>query len=300
MLQLVAKLLDVAQDAGGQVGPQQEDFNPYYYRLRTSRTTGLVRFVLEDFDKLQEEAYEKAIADARSRAERLARLSQVELGPIVAIREIAVPGEHRPHERPTTTRGRASGWRRRSSRRSRSAWSCWCVSRSSSQGRRKGADREAMNDRSIDRRAIGAAGARLEPPGLPGPLSIGRRRDRRAGAGCAGVRPRPGRAAEKEVLPKHVTPETLRVGDQGAGLPRRPAGRGRLVDQRRRRGVPGGHDRAGRHGLAGPRQLADPRAVLQERAGGRRVPGAVRHAHRADHRPDARTAASRCTATASR
>ena len=44
-------------------------------------------------DKLQEEAYEKAIADARARAERLARLSKVELGPIVAVREIAVPGD---------------------------------------------------------------------------------------------------------------------------------------------------------------------------------------------------------------
>ena len=55
--------------------------------------TGLVRFVLEDFDKLQEEAYEKAIADARRRAERLAGLSNVELGPIVAVREVVVPGD---------------------------------------------------------------------------------------------------------------------------------------------------------------------------------------------------------------
>ena len=47
---------------------------------RMNNTTGLVRFVLEDFDKLQEEAYEKAIADARTRAERLARLSRVDLG----------------------------------------------------------------------------------------------------------------------------------------------------------------------------------------------------------------------------
>ena len=65
----------------------------YYYRFGISPTSGLVRFVLEDFDKLQEEAYEKAIADARTRAERLARLSRVELGPIVAVREISVPGE---------------------------------------------------------------------------------------------------------------------------------------------------------------------------------------------------------------
>ena len=36
---------------------------------------------------------EQAIADARARAERLARLSKVELGPIVAVRETSVPGD---------------------------------------------------------------------------------------------------------------------------------------------------------------------------------------------------------------
>jgi uncharacterized protein YggE len=92
VLQLIAKLLDVAQDAGAHVGEQQE-FNPYYYSPYNPNTRGLVRFVLDDFDTLQEEAYEKAIADARGRAERLARLSHVELGPIVAVRELAVPGE---------------------------------------------------------------------------------------------------------------------------------------------------------------------------------------------------------------
>lgn len=95
VLQLVARLLDVAQDAGGHVGPQQEDYNPYNYRWN-QQNTGLVRFVLEDFDKLQEEAYEKAIADARARAARLARLSKVELGSIVAIRELSVPADLPP------------------------------------------------------------------------------------------------------------------------------------------------------------------------------------------------------------
>jgi len=93
VLQLVGRLLDVAQDAGARVGGQS-NFNPYYYyRFNQGPTGGLVRFVLEDFDKLQEEAYEKAIADARARAERLARLSKVELGPVVAVRELAVPGD---------------------------------------------------------------------------------------------------------------------------------------------------------------------------------------------------------------
>ncbi len=92
VLQLVGKLLDVAQDSGGHVGGQN-NFNPYYYNPWQQNMSGLARFVLEDLDKLQEEAYEKAIADARARAERLARLSRVELGPIVAVREIVVPGD---------------------------------------------------------------------------------------------------------------------------------------------------------------------------------------------------------------
>jgi uncharacterized protein YggE len=92
LLQLIGKLLDVAQDAGGHVGAQNV-FNPYYYNPWQQNFGGLVRFVVDDFDKLQEQAYEQAIADARARAERLARLSKVELGPVVGIREIAVPGE---------------------------------------------------------------------------------------------------------------------------------------------------------------------------------------------------------------
>jgi uncharacterized protein YggE len=93
VLQLVGRLLDVAQDAGGKVGSGNNMNNYYYYRWGMNQTTGLVKFVLEDFDKVQEEAYEKAIADARARAERLARLSKVELGPIVAVRELVVPGD---------------------------------------------------------------------------------------------------------------------------------------------------------------------------------------------------------------
>jgi uncharacterized protein len=93
LLQLTAKLLDVAQDAGAKLGKGNE-FDPYaYYYDLPRRHEGLVRFVLDDFEELQEEAYGKAIADARSRAERLARLSRVDLGPIVAVREVHVPGE---------------------------------------------------------------------------------------------------------------------------------------------------------------------------------------------------------------
>jgi uncharacterized protein YggE len=90
VLQLVGRLLDVAQDSGAKVG-SSGNYSPYYYYRYDMPMPGLTRFVLEDYDKLQEEAYEKAVADARARAQRLARLAQVELGPIVAVRELVVP-----------------------------------------------------------------------------------------------------------------------------------------------------------------------------------------------------------------
>lgn len=88
-LQLVGRLLDVAQDAGARVGPPPA--NPYYGIVynRGGGGSELVRFVLEDSGELREQAYEKAVADAREKAERLARLSGVELGPVVAVREVS-------------------------------------------------------------------------------------------------------------------------------------------------------------------------------------------------------------------
>jgi uncharacterized protein YggE len=91
LLQLVAKLLDVAQDAGGKVGPTQNPFANYYYGYRNQQS-GLVHFILDDYDKLEEEAYAKAVADAEARAGRLAKLSHVKLGSVTSVREVSSPG----------------------------------------------------------------------------------------------------------------------------------------------------------------------------------------------------------------
>ena len=97
LLQLVAKLLDVAQDAGGRVGAQNNN-NYYYYRFGGSPTSGLVKFILDDFETIEEEAYEKAVADATARANRLAKLSKVKLGPVTAIRESASSQSMEPED----------------------------------------------------------------------------------------------------------------------------------------------------------------------------------------------------------
>jgi len=95
LLQLVAKLLDVAQDAGGKIGGGA-DFNPYYYNPYNQMGGKLVRFVLDDFEALQEKAYGDAIANARAKATRLAKLCGAELGRVTGIREVVVPGEKAP------------------------------------------------------------------------------------------------------------------------------------------------------------------------------------------------------------
>lgn len=91
LLQLVGKLLDVAQDAGAKVGHTPDPMAYWYGNYQTEN--GLIRFILDDFEALEDKAYEAAVADARDRAKRLAKLNGVELGPVAGVREVSVPGE---------------------------------------------------------------------------------------------------------------------------------------------------------------------------------------------------------------
>jgi uncharacterized protein YggE len=106
LLQLVGKLLDAAQDAGARVGSGPDMNYRYYYNPYEQMQSGLIRFILDDFDKLEEEAYEKAIADAQARAARLARLSRVELGPITAVRVAGAPEDTAPRPDEAATKKR--------------------------------------------------------------------------------------------------------------------------------------------------------------------------------------------------
>ncbi len=64
---------------GGKVGATVDPYQAYYYG-RYNQSNGLVRFILDDYDKLEEEAYGKAIADAEARAQRLAEVEPRQAG----------------------------------------------------------------------------------------------------------------------------------------------------------------------------------------------------------------------------
>jgi uncharacterized protein YggE len=49
--------------------------------------------VVADLTEVREKAYEQAVADARSRATRLAKLNQVKLGSALSVQEVLVAGD---------------------------------------------------------------------------------------------------------------------------------------------------------------------------------------------------------------
>lgn len=92
VMETIGKLLDAAQDSGSSIGPSQEELN-MAYRYGNAVTSTMVRFVIRDLNSLREQAYEKAVADARARAERLARLNNIKLGDVSFVQEVQVSGD---------------------------------------------------------------------------------------------------------------------------------------------------------------------------------------------------------------
>jgi uncharacterized protein len=96
LVKTIGKLIDVAQDAGVNVGLSQSEL---LMRQRYGMFGGQnsnVRFIVDDLIELREKAYERAVADARDRASRLARLNHVKLGLAVSVQEIQVAGDNPP------------------------------------------------------------------------------------------------------------------------------------------------------------------------------------------------------------
>jgi uncharacterized protein YggE len=93
LVKMVGRLLDTAQDTGVTIGPSAaEVMRNMRYGNYTNNTTA-VRFVVADLAEIREKAYEQAVADARSRAARLAKLNQIKLGGALSVQEVHVAGD---------------------------------------------------------------------------------------------------------------------------------------------------------------------------------------------------------------
>ena len=95
LIKTVGKLLDVAQDSGVTIGPTAAEIQMNMRFGNYANNTAPVRFVVTDLEQIREKAYEQAVADARSRATRLAKLHQVKLGSALSVQEILVAGDQR-------------------------------------------------------------------------------------------------------------------------------------------------------------------------------------------------------------
>jgi uncharacterized protein len=116
MVEVVGQLLDLAKDCDAL--PKQE-LNQMYNRYAEEEDAGnsLARFALTDFSALREQAYKQAVANARTKAQRLADLNHVKLAGVLSVQEIYVSGDdEQPHTSTVTEKTAATNLRIVSSR----------------------------------------------------------------------------------------------------------------------------------------------------------------------------------------
>lgn len=88
LMSTVGKLLDAAQDSGVGLGMSDSDMMMMWrYGWGGRMNNSLVKFVVSNTKEQREKAYELAVADARKRAERLARLNNVKLANVLSVDE---------------------------------------------------------------------------------------------------------------------------------------------------------------------------------------------------------------------
>jgi uncharacterized protein YggE len=87
LMSTIGKLLDAAQDSGAGLGLSESDMMMMRW-YGNAQQTSLVKFIVTNIGEIREKAYDLAAADARKRAERLARLNGVKLGAVLAVDEL--------------------------------------------------------------------------------------------------------------------------------------------------------------------------------------------------------------------
>jgi uncharacterized protein YggE len=91
LMEKIARILDTAKDSGASQGaPANARMAMIMASMGVGQSGDLgVTFVVEDADAVRQRAYEDAFAQARARAQRLASLAGVKLGPVLSVEEDA-------------------------------------------------------------------------------------------------------------------------------------------------------------------------------------------------------------------
>ena len=91
LMNTVLKVIDAGRDAGLTVGgPMPQNYYQMQMMMQQGNAPGMASFKISDPAALREEAYAKAIENARSKAERLARLAGVKLGRVRSVQDSVV------------------------------------------------------------------------------------------------------------------------------------------------------------------------------------------------------------------
>jgi uncharacterized protein YggE len=86
LVETVVKIVDAGRDAGLQMGPPPA-MNYYQMQMQAQNGGGdaIVTFELPDKTKVEREAYQKAVEDARAKAQRIADLTGIKLGKVLSV-----------------------------------------------------------------------------------------------------------------------------------------------------------------------------------------------------------------------
>lgn len=84
LLETIVKIVDSGKDAGVIIGNNTTPIVPGSYNPSRARNT-MATFKVTNVKKLKDEAYEKAVQDAKNQAEKIAKLAGVKLGKVTSI-----------------------------------------------------------------------------------------------------------------------------------------------------------------------------------------------------------------------
>jgi len=91
LMNTVLKVIDAGRDAGLTVGgPMPQNYYQMQIMMQQGNAPGMASFKIADPAALREQAYAKAIENARFKAERLARLAGVKLGKVTSVQDSVV------------------------------------------------------------------------------------------------------------------------------------------------------------------------------------------------------------------